>query len=174
MQGMKTEIRDALNQHLILELRAWYEYTGMALWFERNDLPGFAAFMQRQADEELAHARRFIDHLTERDQVAVLPELGAARLEYESAGQAFEAVLAAEQKVTASIHDVFKLAERHDDQPARIMLEWFINEQVEEENMARSLIGRLRLAGETGPGLLLLDQELASGTVPGMAPEGGE
>ncbi|MHC4960167.1 MAG: ferritin [Planctomycetota bacterium] len=170
---MKTEIRDALNAHLTLELRAWYEYSAMALWFDRYDLPGFAAFMQRQADEELAHARRFIDHLTERDQVAVLPALDAARLEYDSPRAAFEEVLAAEQEVTASVHAVFKLAEKHDDQPARIMLEWFINEQVEEENMARSLIGRLRLAGETGPGLLLVDQELASGGVPGMQPDDG-
>jgi ferritin len=73
---------------------------------------------------------------------------------------AFEHVLKAEQNVSASIHRLYKLAEKKDDQAARIMLAWFITEQVEEENMARSLLGRLKIAGTSGPGLLLLDQEL--------------
>ena len=170
---MQAEIRDAFNEHLSLELQAWYGYEAMALWFERNDLPGFRSFMQKQAAEELAHARRIIDHLTERDQVARLPAISAPKREYESARDAFEALLAAERAVTASVHALYKLAEKHDDQPARIMIEWFISEQVEEENLARSLLGRLRLAGDTGPGLLLVDQELGGGGIPGGAGRGG-
>lgn len=167
---MQKEITDALNQHLKLEFRAWYEYSAMALWFELNDLPGFASFMNTQANEELAHAQRIIQHLTERDQKATLPALEEPKSEYESARDACEALLCAEQEVTASIHQLYKLAEKHDDQPTRIMLEWFINEQVEEENLARGLLGRLRLAGDGGPGLLLVDQELAKGGVAGQAP----
>jgi len=170
---MQTEIRDAFNTHLSLELAAWYEYEAMSLWFELNDLPGFGAFMKTQAAEELAHARRIIDHLIERDQVARLPAIDAPKNEYESARDAFETLLAAEQKVTASIHALYRLAGKHDDQAARIMLEWFINEQVEEENLARSLLGRLRIAGDTGPGLLLVDQELGGGGIPGSAGRGG-
>jgi ferritin len=166
---MKDAICDALNQHLALELKAWYEYSAMALWFERNDLPGFAAFVKSQATEELDHAYRIINHLTERDRKAVLSALPQPRDEYDSPRDAFEAVLKAEQTVTASIHELYKLAEKNDDQPARIMLEWFVNEQVEEEDMARGLLGRLRLAGDTGAGLLLLDQELARGALPGKA-----
>jgi ferritin len=167
---MKTEIVDALNAHLRLELRAWYEYSAMALWFERADLPGFAAFMEKQATEELAHAHRVIDHLTERDQAAVLPALDRPKGEYESARDALQHVLEAEREVTASVQRLYKLAEKSDDQASRIMLEWFIAEQVEEENLARSLLGRLRLAGDTGPGLLLVDQELGKGELPGIAP----
>jgi len=167
---MKTEIVDALNAHLRLELRAWYEYSAMALWFQRTDLPGFAAFMERQAAEELAHAHRVIDHLTDRDQTAVLPALDRPKGEYESARDAFEHVLAAEREVTVSVQSLYRVAEESDDQASRIMIEWFINEQVEEENLARSLLGRLRLAGDTGPGLLLVDQELGKGELPGIAP----
>jgi ferritin len=157
---MQAEIRDALNEHLKLELQAWYDYTAMALWFVRSDLPGFAAFMRRQADEEFLHARKIMDHLMERDELPVLARIEGPRLEWDSVQGAFEHVLKAEQNVSASIHKLYKLAEKKDDQAARIMLAWFITEQVEEENMARSLLGRLKIAGTSGPGLLLLDQEL--------------
>ena len=161
----------ALNEHIKLELAAWYEYAGMALWLELHDLPGFASFMKSQADDELLHAYRVINHLTERDQTPVLPALGKPRDNYESVLEVFQEVLKAEQTVTASINRVWKLAEEVDDQPARIMLEWFISEQVEEENVARAVIARLKLAGPTGPGLLLVDQEMASGNVPGAMAE---
>jgi ferritin len=167
---MKTEIVDALNEHLQLELRAWYEYSAMALWFDRIDLPGFASFMEKQAGEELAHAHRIIDHLKERDQTAILPALDRPRGEYDSPRHAFEQVLDAEREVTTSIQKIYKLADQAEDQPSRIMLEWFINEQVEEENLARALLGRLRHAGDSGPGLLLVDQELGKGAVPGVVP----
>ena len=154
------KILPALNDHLQLELQAWYEYSGMALWLELNDLPGSAAFMKQQAAEELDHAQRIIQHLLDRDVLPQLPAIAAATGEYASAKSVFEAVLAAEQRVTASIESLHRLAAEQDDQPSRILLEWFIAEQVEEEALARSILGRFRLAGETGPGLLMIDQDL--------------
>ncbi|MEM8886259.1 MAG: ferritin [Planctomycetota bacterium] len=154
------KIHDALNEHITLELHAWYAYTGMSLWFEIHDLPGMASFMKQQADEEMAHANRIIQHLLDRDVHPVLPTIKPASVEYESVKSIFESMLAAEQKVTASIENCYRIAEQEDDQPARLMLEWFIGEQVEEEALARSIIGRINLAGDTGPGLLLVDQEL--------------
>lgn len=168
---MKQEICDALNKHLILEFKAWHEYAAMALWFERNDLPGFAGFFKRQRDEELGHAHRILDHLIGRDQKAELPTIEAPKDEFDSPKDALEHFLKAEQDVTASIKKLYKLAEKHEDQPARILLEWFINEQVEEEGLARAVLGRLRHAGNSGAGLLIVDQELGRGTVPG-APTG--
>ncbi len=159
----------ALNDHLSLEYAAWHDYSAMAVWLERHDLPGFATFMKAQAAEELAHANRIVDYLLERDLEPVLPAICRPRGDYASVLEVFQEVLTAERKVSASIHGLYKLAEKQDDQPARIMLEWFVNEQVEEENMARAVIGRLKLAGETGPGLLLVDQEMASGMVPGVS-----
>ncbi|MHC4548659.1 MAG: ferritin [Planctomycetota bacterium] len=171
---MKAEICNALNEHLKLEFRAWHEYAAMALWFERQDLPGFATFFRGHSEEELAHARRIIDHLTERDQTAVLPQIEQPRDEYDAPRTALEEFLNAEQTVTASIRELYKLAEQHEDQPARILLEWFVNEQVEEESVARAVLGRLKLAGDSGPGLLLVDQELSRGQMPGAGATGPE
>jgi ferritin len=99
-----------------------------------------------------------------------MPAIDAPRDKFGSPKEALEHFLAAERNVSASIQAIYKLAEKNDDQAARIMLEWFITEQVEEENTARSLLGRLKLAGDSGPGLLLIDQELAAGKVAGAAP----
>lgn len=151
---------DALNEHLQLELQAWYEYSGMALWLEMNDLPGSATFMRAQAGEELAHAQKIIKHLLDRDRMPMLPPIDAPAMEYENIKSLFERVLAAEQAVTASIDQVYRVADEEDDQPARLLMTWFITEQVEEEATARAILGRIRLAGDTGPGLLMIDQEL--------------
>jgi ferritin len=70
--------------------------------------------------------------------------------------------------VTASINDLYALAEKAKDRPATVMLQWFVSEQLEEEASARAVLGRIRLAGNTGVGLLMVDQELATGKVPGM------
>ena len=156
------QILSALNDHLQLELRAWYEYSGMALWLEINDLPGSASFMKAQAAEELDHAHRIIDHLLDRDVLPQLPAIDAATVDYDGLKGIFERALAAEQEVTASIEKLHRLAEEEDDQPARLLLEWFINEQVEEEASMRGILGRLKLAGDSGPGLLMIDQELGN------------
>ena len=113
---MKTEIVDALNAHLQLELRAWYEYSAMALWFDRSDLPGFAAFMKSQAAEELAHAHRIIDHLTELDQTVVLPALDRPLGEFDSPRHAFEHVLEAE-RLGWQLHDFILVGEQGFDEP---------------------------------------------------------
>jgi ferritin len=76
-----------------------------------------------------------------------------------------------EQEVTASITALYETAERAGDRGAQILLQWFVTEQMEEESSARALLGRLKLAGSTGLGLLLVDQELATGSIPGAAAE---
>ena len=89
------------------------------------------------------------------------------------AEKAVEAVLASEQAVTRSIEGLYDLAEKAGDRAAILLLQWFVQEQMEEENVVRTLLGRLKLAGDTGLGLLLIDQELAKGSVPGAMPDSG-
>ena len=72
--------------------------------------------------------------------------------------------------MTASINVLYALAEKAKDRPGVVMLQWFVTEQMEEEAAARAVLGRIRLAGNTGVGLLMIDQELATGVVPGMPP----
>jgi ferritin len=85
-----------------------------------------------------------------------------------SAQALVEQVYRSEQAVTQSINNLYAIAEQSKDRPATLLLQWFVNEQVEEESMARAVLGRLKLAGSTGIGLLMIDQELAAGKVPGM------
>ncbi len=170
---MESEVRDAINAHLTLEFEAAHKYHAMSIWLELHDLPGFASWMKSQSDAELGHARRFIDHLLERDETPVIPATGQPRAEFDSPVQMMEIALESERKVTASINQLYELAFKHGDRAAQMMLQWFINEQMEEENVARTLIGRLRLAGDGGVGLLMIDQELAGGKVPGAMDEPG-
>jgi ferritin len=165
---MNSELLKGLNEHLTLEFRASHEYLAMSVWLAENDLPGFASWMRKQSADELLHAQKVIDHLVERDQKVRLPGIPEPGSEWSSAQAIVEQVYKSEQTVTQSINNLYAIAEQSKDRPATILLQWFVNEQVEEESMARAVLGRLKLAGSTGIGLLMIDQELAAGKVPSM------
>jgi len=168
---MTKDLLKGLNEHLKLEFRASHEYLAMSIWLSAHDLPGFATWMRKQSSDELMHAQRIIDHLVERDQAVTLPAIGAPPMSWKTAEALCAHVLKNEQDVTASINELYAMAEKAKDRPATIMLQWFVNEQMEEEAAARAVLGRIRLAGNTGVGLLMIDQELAGGTMPGMPAE---
>ena len=168
---MNTELLKGLNEHLKLEFRAAHEYLAMSVWLSANDLPGFSKWMRQQSSDELTHAQRIIDHLLERDQQPVLPAIPAPPKSWKSIEALCLHVLKNEQEVTASINELYAVAEKAKDRPAVVMLQWFVSEQMEEEANARAVLGRIRLAGNTGVGLLMVDQELASGSVPGAPVE---
>ena len=171
---MNEDLHAGLNEHLALEFGAAHQYLALAIWCELNDLPGFASWLKLQSTDELSHAHRIIDHLLERDLKVSLPAISEPTSDWPSALPAIETVLENEQRVTRSIEALYDLAEKIHDRPATLLLQWFTQEQMEEENVVRSILGRLRLAGDTGLGLLLIDQELSKGTVPGtMAPADG-
>ena len=165
---MTKELLKGFNDHLKLEFRASHEYHAMSIWLSSHDLPGFSMWMKKQSSDELMHAQRIIDHLVERDEHVVLPAIAAPPLQWKSAEALCAHVLKNEQDVTASINILCAMAEKAKDRPATVMLQWFVNEQMEEEAAARAVLGRIRLAGNTGVGLLMIDQELATGSVPGM------
>ena len=165
---MQSDLLKGLNDHLKLEFRASHEYLAMSIWLAQQDLPGFAKWMRKQSSDEVLHAQRIIDHLVERDQQVVLPEIAAPPTSWRSALELCEHVLKNEQEVTASINNLYAEAEKSKDRGAVILLQWFVTEQMEEEAAARAVLGRIRLAGNSGIGLLMVDQELASGRVPGM------
>jgi ferritin len=170
---MQSDLLSGLNEHLKLEFRASHEYLAMSIWLAEHDLPGFAKWMRQQSSDELMHAQRIIDHLVERDQKVELPAVAAPPTKWDSALELCDHVLKNEQEVTASINDLYAVAEKTKDRGAVILLQWFVTEQMEEEAAARAVLGRIRLAGNSGLGLLMIDQELATGRVPGMPVEGG-
>ena len=158
---MNSDLLKGLNEHLKLEFRASHEYLAMSIWLAEHDLPGFAKWMRKQSSDELMHAQRIIDHLVERDQKVVLPAVAAPPTDWKSAEALCDHVLKNEQEVTASINDLYAMAEKTKDRPGAVMLQWFVTEQMEEEAAARAVLGRIRLAGNSGIGLLMIDQELA-------------
>jgi ferritin len=168
---MNPELLTGLNEHLKLEFRASHEYLAMSIWLAEHDLPGFAKLMRQQSSDELMHAQRIIDHLVERDQKVVLPAVDAPPTGWKGAEALCDHVLKNEQEVTGSINNLYAMAEKTKDRPAVVMLQWFVTEQMEEEAAARAVLGRIRLAGGTGVGMLMIDQELATGKVPGMPVE---
>jgi ferritin len=170
---MTADLLNGLNEHLTLEFRASHEYLAMSIWLAEHDLPGFAKWMRQQSADELTHARRIIDHLVDRDQKAKLPAVAAPPATWKSAEALCVHILKNEQDVTASINHLYAMAEKAKDRPATVMLQWFVNEQMEEEAAARAVLGRIRLAGSTGVGLLMIDQELAAGKMPGMPAAAG-
>lgn len=162
-------LRHAINEHLVLEFDAFYRYMAMSHWLDQHDLPGFARWMASQSAEELQHAQKFIAHLLERDQEPVLPPISKPEASWKDVLALVTEVYESECRVTRAIGQLYDTAEKLGDRPAQVLLQWFVSEQVEEENMAKSVLGRLRLVGSSGVGLLMVDQELGRGSVPGMA-----
>ncbi|ABG05692.1 Ferritin and Dps [Rubrobacter xylanophilus DSM 9941] len=157
---MKTAVRDAIEEQVGREFYAAYLYLSMAGSFEVANLPGFAHWMREQSKEELEHAMKFFDFLLDRGERVQLPALDSPPAAFRSPLDAFEQALEHEKRVTASIHSIYDLAVREGDYPAQVLLNWFVEEQVEEEKVTSEAVERLRMAGEDNAAILMLDAEM--------------
>ncbi len=162
-------LENAFNAQITLEFQASLVYRQLAIELEIMDLPGMAAWLRHQADEEIVHANKFIDHVADRDNHPRIGATVAPSVEVGSVLDAFRAAHAHEQKVSASIRNLYRLAESEGDLDSRPLLNWFLEEQIEEEATVKEIVGRVRMINEDGPGLLRLDEEL--GARPAPAPE---
>jgi ferritin len=151
----------ALNDQIQKEYYSSYLYLAMAAYCEANNLPGSAVWMRVQSKEELSHAMKLYDHVVDRGGRVTLQAIAQPPAEYKSALDVFEKVLEHEQHVTASIHALYALALKENDYPAQIALQWFVNEQVEEEKSAGLVVDQLKMVGESKTSLLMLDRHLA-------------
>jgi ferritin len=132
----------------------------MAAYFEAKNLSGFGNWMRVQAEEERQHAMKFYDFVLETGGKVTLKAIDAPKTEWNSNLEVAEEVAAHEAKVTASIYALYELALKEKDYPAQIMLQWFINEQVEEEKNAAQIVADLKLIEERGTAVLMLDKQL--------------
>ncbi len=169
---MNKRIQDALNDQINEELFSSYVYLAMAAHFEAMNLEGFTNWMRLQAQEELAHAMRLFDHINRRGGRVVLKAIGEPPLDFGTPLETFEKALAHEQHITGCIHELYGIASEERDYPAQVELQWFIDEQVEEEENTGRVVDLLKLAGEDKSALFMLDRELAQRVPEG--PEGGE
>jgi len=161
---MKKKGVSAVNKQIQAEFQSAYLYLAMSARFEEMNLKGAAQWMRTQWEEETIHAMKFFDFLVRRGEIPHLLLLSEPVVTFSSAQEAFELTLEHEKKVTRLIHELYDLAVAERDYRLQTLLHWFIDEQVEEEESAEEIIQDLRLAGDSGQGLLLIDRELGMRT----------
>ncbi len=159
---LKREILDALNDQLNAELESAYIYQAMAAMFEEDGFTGFAAWMDMQAIEEQEHARKFYDFINERGGRVKLSSISEPPFEWDSPKAVFEAALEHEEYITDRINKLVSLAREHDDYATEMFLQWFVDEQVEEEDTVNEILDKLDKVGDTNTGLYMLDKELGA------------
>jgi len=153
---------DALNEQIREELASSYIYLSMAAYFDSINLPGSAHWMRVQTQEELNHALKFYDYIHERGARVLLQALPQPPAEFAGPTAVFTETLKHEQYITGRIHTLYGLAVEDKDYASQGFLQWFVNEQVEEEKNANEILSLLKMAGDKGQGLIMLDRHLAS------------
>ncbi|MGB0872895.1 MAG: ferritin [Solirubrobacterales bacterium] len=161
---LNDSVQEALNEQVKHEFYSAHVYLAMCAWFEDQGLPGFASWMRMQYQEELGHGIRIFDFINDRDGKVIIEGVDAPPTSWDSPLAAFEAAYENEKAVSKSIDDLYDLAGKENDHATRVMLQWFITEQVEEEASTKQAVDRLKLAGNDSSALLVLDQQLGSRT----------
>jgi len=159
---MKDDVRDAINGQINREFFASYLYLAMAAHFADEALDGFAHWMRVQAKEELGHGMRLYDYLAERRARVELKTIEAPPSDFGSPLSIAQQALDHERKVSDHINGIYQLAANQGDFATQVKLQWFLTEQIEEENSAETLVERLRMSGDDRAALLILDRELAA------------
>lgn len=166
------KMQDALNEQINAELYSAYLYLSMVAYFESVNLPGFANWMRVQTQEELTHAMKIYDYVNERGGRVTLKSIAEPPTEWKSPLAAFEDAYKHEQKVTGLINDLVNLAIEEKDHVANMFLQWFVNEQVEEENNADTIVRKIKLMADAPGGMYLLDNEMGQRVFTPPATEG--
>ena len=168
------KMEKAINGQINAEFYSAYLYLAMAAWFQEQDLPGFAGWMRIQVQEEQFHAMKMFDHVLERGGRTDLGAIDAPPGDWKSPLEVFKATLEHEQMVTGLINDLVYLARDERDNATEIFLQWFVKEQVEEEDTASGILGQLKLVEGSPQALFLMDRELGQRVfIPPAAGEGG-
>ena len=156
------KMQDAFVDQINEELFSSYLYLSMAAWFESQNLRGMAKWMYVQAGEERGHGMKFFDEIVERGGRVKLAAIKEPQFEWKTPLEAFKAAFAHEQHITKRINDLTDMAIKEKDHASEIFLQWFVNEQVEEEANADEIVKKLEFVGTTNHGLYLLDKELGA------------
>ncbi len=159
---LKKEITEALNEQINKEIYSAYLYMAMSSYTNDLVLKGFASWFMVQYHEEMYHAMKLYEYVQSQGESVVLKAIEAPQTTFKSPLDAFEKTLEHEQVVTKSIHDLMNLAIDHRDHATKIFLEWFVTEQVEEEDTAGDMIAQLKMIGDDPHALLMMDRELAA------------
>ncbi len=165
---IKKEMLEALNAQVNEELYSAYLYAAMRAYFEAQNLKGFSNWMRIQTEEELFHARKIVEFIFERGGHAAFKAIKGPDADWASPLDAFKASYKHECHISECINKLATLALKHDDHAARVFLEWFVTEQVEEESNADQMVQNLTRMQDAPGGLFLLDREAGARTLSPM------
>ena len=158
---MDEKMVEALNSQLNAEMYSAYLYLSMGAYFEDLDLSGFANWMKVQAQEEMTHAMKIHDYIIQRGDRVILTKIEAPQTEWESPVNAFEHVYEHEQKVTGLINQLVNLALSLGDHATNNFLQWFVAEQVEEEESSSGVLKKVKMSNDSLSAMVMLDAELS-------------
>ncbi|MFQ3580025.1 MAG: ferritin [Bacteroidales bacterium] len=159
---MKAEVLKSLNNQLHAEYYSSYLYLSMSAWAASNGYKGISNWMFLQSQEEYGHAIRFFNFIADRGEVISLQTIAAPSSNWSNVTELFKATLEHEKKITDSINNLYSVAVENKDHATCSFLQWFLDEQVEEEKTVTEILDQLKLIGNDGPGLYLLDRELSA------------
>ncbi|MDY3858932.1 MAG: ferritin [Muribaculaceae bacterium] len=171
---LSKQIENALNEQINAELWSAYLYLSMSMDFQAKGFVGIANWYFVQFQEEQDHARIFMNYINSRDGKVVLAPIAGVKAEWNNPLDAFNDTLEHEKKVTGLINNLNRLAVEENDYATQQALQWFISEQVEEEENARGYIDALKKIGDNGYGLYMFDKELAARTYTVPSPLAGK
>jgi ferritin len=156
-------LQAGFNDQIHKEFYSSYLYLAMAAHFESVNLPGFASWMKKQADEERSHGMKLWEHVFDRGGKVELKAIEQPPTTFGKPLEVFQQVLEHEQTVTASINALYSLAIKEGDAAAQIHLQWFVTEQVEEEKNVSDVVEQLKMSGDQGFAALFMDKHVLGG-----------
>lgn len=157
---LKKSIEAALNHQVNAEFHSAYLYLSMSSYFQSIGMAGCANWMKVQYQEELAHANHFFDYVLERGGRVRLTPIGEVEVDFKNVMHVFEETLTHEINVTGLINNLMDIAIKESDHATKSFLQWFVDEQVEEESNVEQILNNLKLINGEGQGLLMLDREM--------------
>jgi ferritin len=157
---LNQKVQDAINEQVKNELYSAYLYLAMSAHFENAGLQGFAKWTRMQSEEEVEHAMKLFDYVNERGGRVVLQAIDQPPVEWGTPLDVFEAILGHEQKVTGLIHKLYEVALEEKDYATQVMLHWFIDEQVEEEDSAGLIVDQLKMIANDQGRMLHFDRHI--------------
>jgi len=158
------KVISALNKQIEREAQASFLYLSMAGWCERMSLSGCAQFLFAQSAEEHSHMLRIFHYVLDMDKVAISPKVEQPEAEFESVFVLFEQIFKHEQYISKSINELMNLAIEEGDHATTNFLQWYVQEQREEESLMRSILDKIKLIGDGPSHLYHIDNEVAKMT----------
>jgi ferritin len=157
---LKKTVLKALNDQINAEFYSAYLYLGMSAWCEDRNLPGFAAWMRTQFEEEQKHALKILDYVLEQNEAVRLAAIDQPPATFKTLQEVWEKTYSHEQHVTALIHRLYALAEKERDYATKGLMQWYVSEQVEEEQQASSILEQVKMVGTNSSAVFFLDRHV--------------